>query len=228
MNKTCTKCFVEKSIADFYRAKMSRDGLRSCCKVCMLETNRKWAEANPEKAILVREEWAKRNKDRRKKAAADRFIKNKERFSDSARKWRECNRERHLENGRKWAAKNAERKAETNRKYRIANAEKLRASIIAWNMANPERAALNNYVRAGRRRAAIKNAIPGWANKFFIKEIYHLAKLRTKATGFKWHVDHIVPLQSRLVCGLHVEHNLQVIPAVENHMKKNCYWPDMP
>lgn len=70
--------------------------------------------------------------------------------------------------------------------------------------------------------------MPAWANKFFIEEIYELARRRTEITGFPWHVDHIVPLKSELVCGLHVQSNLRVIPAVENHKKKNYFWPDMP
>ena len=81
------------------------------------------------------------------------------------------------------------------------------------------------------RRAAKLNATPVWANQFFIEEAYDLAQRRTKMKcgGIdKWHVDHIVPLKSPIVCGLHVEHNLQVIPGVENIRKGNRHWPDMP
>ena len=42
------------------------------------------------------------------------------------------------------------------------------------------------------------------------------------------HVDHIVPLQSALVCGLHCEANLEIIPGAANEAKKNYWWPDMP
>lgn len=33
---------------------------------------------------------------------------------------------------------------------------------------------------------------------------------------------------SKLVCGLHVEHNLRVITQKENQRKNNVFWPDMP
>jgi 5-methylcytosine-specific restriction endonuclease McrA len=56
-----------------------------------------------------------------------------------------------------------------------------------------------------------------------IEEIYHLANLRTKVTGIEWNVDHIIPLQSKKVCGLHVPWNLQVITASDNSIKGNRF-----
>ena len=78
------------------------------------------------------------------------------------------------------------------------------------------------------RLAALVAATPKWANLFFIEEAYLLATLRNRLTGIRWEVDHIVPLVHPLVCGLHTEANLAVIPKVENRRKGNRFWPDMP
>jgi hypothetical protein len=138
-----------------------------------------------------------------------------------------------------WKLANPEKFADGKRAWAKANREKCRASIRAWTERQPGGGAGvsrrwqaanpgKQPVYAARRRATRLQAMPVWANEFFIAEAYHLAKLRTKATGLEWHVDHIVPLQSKKVCGLHVEFNLQVIPAKVNASKSNRYWPDMP
>lgn len=78
-----------------------------------------------------------------------------------------------------------------------------------------------------KRRTALQAATPQWASKAKIKEIYKSARAISLATGLDHHVDHAVPLQSDLVCGLHNEFNLQVMPAGPNLSKHNKHWPDM-
>jgi hypothetical protein len=110
---------------------------------------------------------------------------------------------------KRWAREN---------KYRLA------AAASRWQKKHPSRANANT---AAYEASKIK-ATPKWSNRFFISEAYDLAFRRTIATGFEWQVDHIVPLRSKLVCGLHTEKNLQVIPRKENELKGNRVWPDMP
>jgi hypothetical protein len=55
--------------------------------------------------------------------------------------------------------------------------------------------------------------------------MYQLATIFNR-TGMNLQVDHIVPLQSDLVCGLHCEANLQLLPASDNISKGNRHWPD--
>lgn len=110
------------------------------------------------------------------------------------------------------------------RAYALAHPEQVRAAKRKYKVRNPARVLSDTR----RRQAGKLNATPKWANQFFIEEIYDLARRRTEATGIKWHVDHVVPLRSKVVCGLHVETNLQVIPADVNYRKGNRVWPGMP
>lgn len=74
------------------------------------------------------------------------------------------------------------------------------------------------------RRARKLNATPAWdaeLTEFVAQEAAHLCALRAAATGFAWDVDHMIPLQARNACGLHVWNNLQVIPAQINRAKGN-------
>ncbi len=66
--------------------------------------------------------------------------------------------------------------------------------------------------------------MPKWLSEDQLKAIkteYALSQWCSEVMGIKYHVDHIVPLKGKDVCGLHVPWNLQVIPAVENIRKSN-------
>lgn len=138
-------------------------------------------------------------------------------------RWQQANKEQHKENQRRWFSKSGSKPLFDARSRAKRLVRKLETDA-AWRRANGPRM----VAKEAKRRATELSATPSWANEFFIGEAYHLASLRTKATGFRWHVDHIVPLQSKLVCGLHVENNLQVVPASVNLRKSNVRWPDMP
>lgn len=108
--------------------------------------------------------------------------------------------------------------------YRAENLEAERITHAKWASANKGRLA----AKAAGRRAQKIQATPAWVNWEEIAAIYADAQARTAATGQPYHVDHIVPLKSKLVCGLHCPANLRVIPGVENLTKGNRSWPDMP
>lgn len=114
--------------------------------------------------------------------------------------------------------------AEYGARYRSKNVmrERERARVKRQKFAATARAYL------ALKRAKQKMATPKWANKRLIALVYRRAVKLDKTAGSKWHVDHIIPLNSPLVCGLHVDANLQVIPEIENLRKNNRHWPDMP
>lgn len=43
----------------------------------------------------------------------------------------------------------------------------------------------------------------------------------TEETGVAFEVDHVVPLQNKTVCGLHVEANLRIVERRKNRSKGN-------
>jgi hypothetical protein len=78
--------------------------------------------------------------------------------------------------------------------------------------------------RNALRRAAKLSATPSWLSeedKEKIAGYYFTAQQKTKNLNEVFHVDHIVPLQGKNVCGLHVPWNLQIIPAAANLSKSN-------
>lgn len=70
-------------------------------------------------------------------------------------------------------------------------------------------------------------AAPAWGDPRAILKLFQWATGLTRQTGLPHDVDHIVPLVHPLVCGLHWEGNLQVVPAEDNRAKGNRQWPDM-
>ena len=75
--------------------------------------------------------------------------------------------------------------------------------------------------KCAERRAAKTKTIPKWSESKKIIKLYEMAK----KYGFE--VDHIVPIVSDLVCGLHCWHNLQLLNREENAKKSNKSWPHM-
>ena len=118
------------------------------------------------------------------------------------------------------------------RDYVKSNKDKHKASVaLAVSKFRNEKRELWNLQMAivnARRKAALLKAIPRWIDDNLVNEQYAIAQAKTSESGVKWEVDHIIPLQSKIVCGLHVQSNLRVIPASENRIKSNTRWPDMP
>ena len=73
------------------------------------------------------------------------------------------------------------------------------------------------------RRKKRDKSIPPWANKSAIRELYIKARQLTLETGIKHEVDHIIPSNHNMVCGLHVENNLQILTESENIRKSNSF-----
>lgn len=99
------------------------------------------------------------------------------------------------------------------------NSQKHRENVRKWNTKNPEKHA----AMVMKRCAEKLKRTPKWADFKLIKKFYTEAAKLTKETGIEHQVDHIIPLQGKMVSGLHVEYNLQVITKKENLLKRNNF-----
>jgi hypothetical protein len=88
---------------------------------------------------------------------------------------------------------------------------------------------LGKYAAKEAKRRTFKlNASVSWADQKYIEDLYKNCReaediFNNAGLNIKFHVDHIVPLQHDKVCGLHVEHNLQILTSDVNARKSNKY-----
>jgi len=154
--------------------------------------------------------WREANKDKVAANIARSHAKRKEnwdQFLEDERKRYQTRAKEICDRQRLYRASNPEARAQTVKKYREANPVLTRECWHAW-------------------RTARMKAMPPWADRKAIRAIFKQAQAITIETGIAHEVDHIVPLQGKNVCGLHVHWNLQVIPAQENRRKSNIYAAD--
>lgn len=254
-SKKCTKCHAEKTLEHFNKAKNGMFGKAAICKCCenlkYLANKDKILKRSKEKYESNKEVYSARHKDyceKNKEAIA-------EKSSIKTKRYREENREKCLEKEAAYRENNIdkikgykEKYEESNKslitlrriEYYENNKEAIKLKSIAWSEDNLEK--VQGYKRKWKkknpqagaaRRAAKLSATPRWVlqdewNDFVVQETYILAKLRSEILCQPFHVDHIVPLVSDKVCGLHWHANLQVIHAETNLSKGNRYWPHMP
>lgn len=107
---------------------------------------------------------------------------------------------------------NPEKVALEKQQHYQKNKDIYKERAAKWKKENRGRAA---YLNA-KRKKLIKQATPPWLTSdhwFQIRQYYETADIKIE-------VDHIVPIQGKTVCGLHVPWNLQHLPQAENSQKR--------
>ena len=77
------------------------------------------------------------------------------------------------------------------------------------------------------RRQSERRATPTWSDRAATRAMFAEAERLTRETGITHSVDHLVPLNNPLVCGLHWHGNMAIATLADNMRKANSTWPDM-
>jgi len=240
--KFCPGCAQTKPVKDFGPRRQSPDGLRPRCRPCRNTDARQayYADLDESRRKAAIAQKAKYAKDRAASAAKAKAYRDSRRVpkappspeeaearaAELLQRKRDARKRTYEKNKAKVLAQAAEYRAAhkveekmNRRAHYERNREKVAQVTKAYREANP-----SLYAAAfAKRRATKRNATPAWADERAMASIYAEAARITRETGLPHEVDHIVPLQSPLVCGLHVPCNLRIVTREVNRRKSNSW-----
>lgn len=181
-----------------------------------------WYQRNKLKVNAYQAIWRAENREKRKAYCKKYREENKEREAAYKRQYYLTHKEGIIAKQREYKQNNRELVRARDREYcqRGYVREKRLSSYRKWRQANTEKVA--GY--CAKRRAKVLDASPCWLTKRQLERIeivYAAAQALTDRGGEAYAVDHILPLQGRKVCGLHVPWNLQILTTEENTSKNN-------
>ncbi len=198
----CSKCSQILPVSDKARTRAN------ACKKC--------------RAVYMRE-YRIKNLERVKKHEARGRAKRKDAQALYAVMWYQANKEKVKLTSRQrhQRIKYSPHEKFMRQKWRLENLVKTREYSRLWRRRHKDRVAASVQSRNARKR----QARPTWASEAKIRVLYRTACVLTKLMKRRFEVDHIYPLNSPFMCGLHAETNLRVVSREENMRKSNRYWP---
>lgn len=184
-----------------------------CCTECV-KISRK-ANYDSERHKEYMREYYQLNKERLLQYTSEYYKEHSVHLKQWIAQYRLDNIQYYLEYGRRYYTNNVEYFKKHTADWYVKNIDKIRQY---WK----DNAGRYN-ANSAKRRCAIKQAIPKWADLEAIEDVYEESIRLSAETGKLYNVDHIVPLQNEKVCGLHCEDNLQIITEKENKEKSNNF-----
>lgn len=225
--KTCGECGETKSITNFY-FRSNRSGSRipkSICKSCDNRLSANRFAHNKSKRLEKCAEYRRDNAERIAEYMRNYYAKHKAEIVSKSKAYQQQPHRKAADSERqkrRYLEVRETRNAEIAK--RREQDEAFRQDLITRAKEHYKANKAEYVARRAKRRAAEIKATPKWSNHKMMLPFYRVAERLTRETGIQHAVDHIVPLQGRLVCGLHVAHNLRVITAKENLRKSNKHF----
>lgn len=203
--KVCNKCNIEKRLIEFSKCKNHLDGLMYSCKKCD-------SERKKNRYAVKRGEILSKGKIYRDN--------NKIKIALTKKKCYQARKEYYNNKAKEWCKSNPEARREVLHKYNTSNKHKLNNKVYRGT----DKGKVSNRIKAAKRRASKLKATPPWIT---LEQLDEIKQFYIEAKELQWlseerlEVDHIIPLQGKNICGLHVPWNLQILPSSMNQSKGN-------
>jgi hypothetical protein len=210
--KGCTKCKVRKSINQFKKTRVSKDGLYPQCKKCTSEYHKQYYQKNRQKILKKVKKYT---------------INNREKVLEGKRREYRKHREKYLLNNKEWAENNRTKSNQIKYNYKIRK----RKIDPVYRIVDNLRGRIVAVMKGANKSKSSMELLGCSAEELRI----HLEKQFTKGMSwdnygyYGWHIDHIKPCASfdlsdpkqQKKC-FHYS-NLQPLWAEDNYKKRDTY-----
>jgi 5-methylcytosine-specific restriction endonuclease McrA len=159
-------------------------------------------------------QYNKDNKEQKKAYNIQWYSDNRTTILLTNAQWRKDNKE--------WIMQYQKDNKEVAKQYRNDNVERLKEQRALWRKNNPDQVAK----LSSNRQFKLEQATPYWSETKEIKVVYLKRDEYRNIYGIPFEVDHIIPINSDTVCGLHVLANLQLLDKSLNSSKHNYHQSD--
>ena len=209
-NKICSCCFQELLREDFYKDSSAPDKLSYHCKLCVKSKVKDYQAENKESISAVGRQKYQERKENDPTKHQERLSQNKLNYLE--------NKESRRITARLWVENNPDKVQACKMRYSKKHRKRLNKESAEYRKQHrPKYAFLST-----KRRASKSKAMPKWLTKEdieFMEMCYVVRDQMSELHGEIFHVDHIVPLQGKRVCGLHVPWNLRIVSKDVNLTK---------
>lgn len=215
--KICNKCEKRKHLQEFHKCWRRKDGHKNTCKSCRNKTDKRFTKKykNSKECSLCKK--IKPLGDFYKDSSVSHGFRSE--CMDCSKTYTNRNSTHNCVICDKLFSRTSPSITCSKKCKKIRKKETSRKNAQKWKEKNPAK----YKIKSGKRRKFVKKATPNWVSITDLNAIHNEAKWLSENSKDNYHVDHIIPIINKNVCGLNVPENIQILSESDNLIKSNKF-----